>query len=189
VSVRSRQTRPARRGMRRRFLRRALAVASILVVVFAAVSARLFVWPPAGTPRQVDAILLTASPYAPLSLAIRLARSLRPKYLLISLGHEGYGGSCPRPVPYSRLICFDPNPATTQGEAEYVGRLAARYSWRSILVVSITPQDWRAMQRVQRCFKGVVYGAGGGIPLYYWPYEIAYEWAATMKMLVLQRAC
>jgi hypothetical protein len=175
--------------MRRRFFRRVLTGALILVVVFTAATARLFVWPAVGTPGRVDAIVMTASPYAPVSLATRLARKLRAKYLLISLGHDGYGGTCPQPVPLTRLICFDPIPATTQGEAEYVGRLAAKHNWRSILVVSIAPQEWRAEQRMRRCFSGTVYGAAGGIPLYTWPYEIAYEWAATIKMLVLQRAC
>jgi hypothetical protein len=166
-----------------------MQAALVLIVVFTAATARVLVWPTGGAPSQVDAILMTASPNAPVSLATRLTRVLRAKYLLISLGHDGYGGTCPPPVPRTKLICFDPSPATTQGEAEYAGRLAAKYHWRSILVVSITPQEWRAEQRMRRCFNGVVYGAAGGIPLYSWPYEIAYEWGATMKMLVLQRAC
>jgi hypothetical protein len=182
-------TRRVRLERRRCFFRRTLVGALILVVLFAAATARLFVWPADGAPGQVDAVLMTASPYAPVSLATQLARTLRAKYLLISLGHDGYGGTCPPPLHHTRLICFDPSPATTQGEAEYVGRLAAKYGWRSILVVSTAPQQWRAEQRVRRCFHGSVYGAAGPIPLYSWPYEIAYEWAATMKMLVLQRSC
>ena len=85
----------------------------------------------------------------------------------------------------SRLTCFDPSPATTQKEAEYPERLAARYGWRSIFVVSITPQDSRAMQTVQRRFKGVVCAADGGIPSYYWPYEIDYECAAKCLSCML----
>jgi hypothetical protein len=27
------------------------------------------------------------------------------------------------------------------------------------------------------------------MPFYYWPYEIAYEWAATIKALTINRAC
>jgi uncharacterized SAM-binding protein YcdF (DUF218 family) len=182
-------TRRLRLEVRRRFFRRALIGALILVVVFAAATARLFVWPPDGAPDHVDAILMTASPYTPVTLATRLARTLGAKYLLISLGHDGYGGKCPRPVPDTRLICFDPSPATTQGEAEYAGRLAAKYGWSSILVISIAPQEWRAEQRLRRCFHGSVYGAAGGIPLNSWPYEIAYEWGATFKMLIWQRSC
>jgi len=173
----------------RRFWRRALTTAAALIAIFIALTARLFVWPATGAPGQVDAIVMTASPYAPLSLATRLARAHGAKYLLISLGHDGYGGSCPPGTPGIRLMCFDPSPATTQGEAQYAGQMAAKYNWRSILVVSITPQLWRAEERVQRCFNGAVYGVAGGIPWHSWPYEIAYEWGATVKMLVWQRSC
>jgi len=182
----TRRGHPAKRcSLPRRVLAGILSASFLFIVA----TAWLFVWPTDGAPHRVDAVLLTADPHAPVHLAIRLAQTLRAKYLLISLGHDGYGGSCPQPVPHTRLICFDPNPPTTQGEAEYAARLAHRYDWRSILVVSIVPQLWRAEQRVRRCYHGAVYGAAGEIPLSWWPYEIAYQWGATLKMLVLQRNC
>ena len=181
--------RHVRPGGMRRFWRGVLAITAFLAVMFVALTARLFVWPATGGQGQVDAILMTASPYAPLGLATRLAQADGAKYLLVSLGHDGYGGSCPQRIPRTRLICFDPNPATTQGEAEYASRIAAKHNWRSILVVSIVPQEWRAEQRLRRCFTGTIYGIAGGIPWYSWPYEIAYEWGATIKMFVWQRSC
>jgi len=57
------------------------------------------------------------------------------------------------------------------------------------MVVTITPHEWRARQLMQRCFNGSVYAAGTGIPLSSWPYQIAYEWGATIKMLVFVRGC
>ena len=162
---------------------------AVALAIFAGATARLFVWPGSGAPSRVDAVLMMAGPDAPLSTAVRLARMHKARFLLISRGHEGYGGPCPQPVPRVRLICFEPDPATTQGEAEYAGRLARKYHWRSIMLVTITPQEWRARQRMGRCFRGSVYGAAGGIPWYSWPYQIAYEWGATVKMLVVQREC
>jgi uncharacterized SAM-binding protein YcdF (DUF218 family) len=88
-----------------------------------------------------------------------------------------------------RLVCFHPSPATTQGEAEFAGRLAHRYHWRSVAVVTITPHASRARLRVERCFAGQVYVVSTPLPLADWPYQIAYEWAATVKALVLQRGC
>jgi hypothetical protein len=88
-----------------------------------------------------------------------------------------------------KLICFNPKPATTQGEAEFVGRLARKYHWRSVAVVTITPQDSRARLRVARCFTGPVYVVATPIALASWPYEIAYEWSAMFKAVVLQRRC
>ena len=89
----------------------------------------------------------------------------------------------------SRVICFDPNPATTKGEAEFVGRLAKKYRWRSLVLVAVTPQDTRARLRLERCFAGPVYAVTVSPALTAWPYEIAYEWAATVKALVFQRGC
>ena len=87
------------------------------------------------------------------------------------------------------LICFNPVPPTTQGEAEFVGQLAKKYHWHSIAIVAITPQDSRARLRVARCFPGQVYVVTAPIRLSTWPYQIAYEWAALLKALVIQRGC
>ena len=88
-----------------------------------------------------------------------------------------------------KLICFNPSPATTQGEAEFVGRLARKYHWDSVAVVTITPQDSRARLRVERCFAGPVYVVTTPISLVSWPYQIVYEWGALVKAVVVQRAC
>jgi hypothetical protein len=87
------------------------------------------------------------------------------------------------------LICFNPEPATTQGEAEFVGRLAEKYHWQSIAVVAITPQAARARLRVERCFPGRIYVVTAPIRPGVWPYRIAYEWGALMKAVLIQRAC
>ena len=60
-------------------------------------------------------------------------------------------------MPGVRTICFNPNPDTTQGEAEYAARLARQYHWHSIALVTITAQDSRARLRMERCFSGHVY--------------------------------
>ena len=69
------------------------------------------------------------------------------------------------------------------------GRLAARYHWRSIALVAIRPQDTRARIRLGRCFGGKVYVVTAPIRAHMWPYEIAYEWGATINALVFQRSC
>ncbi len=88
-----------------------------------------------------------------------------------------------------RLICFNPSPGTTQGEAEFIGQLARKYHWHSVAVVTIAPQDTRARLRIERCFAGPVYVVPTRIALVSWPYQIAYEWGALFKALVVQRGC
>lgn len=177
---------PSRRGKNWRKLLIALAV--IFFVVCAA-TARLFIWPDQGMPSRADAIVMLDSPGHPLDVALRLAEQHRAPFLVVSQGTPASRDPCPRPVPGVTLICFNPTPPTTQGEAEFVGRLARKYHWHSIAIVAITPQDSRARLRVERCFPGQVYVMTAPIRLSTWPYQIAYEWAALAKALFIQRGC
>ena len=177
-----------RRGSSRR-RRRILAVVLALVVTLGVVSARLFVWPAEGMPSRASAIVMLAGPGDRLPVALQLAREHRAPVLVVSRGWQGYGGPCPAPVPGVRLICFDPDPGNTRGEAEFVGRLATRYHWRSMVLVTTREQDTRARIRMGRCFGGPVYVITASLPLSNVPYQVAYEWGALFKSLVLQRAC
>jgi uncharacterized SAM-binding protein YcdF (DUF218 family) len=87
------------------------------------------------------------------------------------------------------VTCFVPTPRTTQGEAEFVGRLAADHHWHSIVLVTGRTQDTRARLRMERCFGGEVHVVTVGHSITRWPFAITYEWAATIKALMLQTAC
>jgi len=50
-------------------------------------------------------------------------------------------------------------------------------------------QDTRARIIVGRCFGGSVYVITGSLPLGDWPYQIAYQWGALVKALVMYRSC
>lgn len=166
-----------------------VSAVAVIVVLFLAATARLFVWPDRGLPPSVSAIVSLDVPDGAVAAAVRLAEQHRAPYLVVSLGRPQSSYGCPAPVAGVRLICFNPAPPTTQGEAEYVGRLARTYHWRSIAVVTITPQDTRARLRMERCFDGPVYVLTTPIPAGQWPYQLAYEWGALTKALVLQRSC
>ena len=166
-----------------------LVVAVLMVLVVGGATARLFIWPVQGMPPHVSAIVMLAGPGDRLDTALQLARARRAGMLVVSRGHQGYGGPCPRKIPGITLICFEPRPPTTQGEARYVGRLAKRYRWQSIVLVTIRAQDTRARIRVGRCFSGQIYVMTAPLPTSAWPYEVAYEWGALFKALVLQRSC
>ena len=88
-----------------------------------------------------------------------------------------------------KLICFDPNPGDTRGEAEFVGRLAKEYRWDSVVLVTTRAQDTRARIVVGRCFSGSIYVMTGSLPLGNWPYQVTYQWGALVKALVRYRSC
>jgi len=172
-----------------RLRRGALAATLAVLAVFATATARLFVWPAQGMPPRVSAIVMLAGPGDRLETAVRLAWAGRAPVLVVSRGHEGYGSPCPGKISGVSLICFEPDPSTTQGEAQVVGRLAKRYHWRSLVLVTTRAQDTRARIRVERCYSGTTYVVAAPQPLRDVPYQLAYEWAATFKALFLQRAC
>ena len=178
------------RGRRRRaWRRRVLAAAGLLVMVFAAATARVLIWPAESTPARADAVVMLAGPGSRLPVALELAREHRAPVLVISRGWMGYGGPCPPPTPGVRTICFDPDPGDTRGEAEHVVALARRYGWHSLIVVATRPQAVRAQLLLRRCFSGSVSVATAPVPAGSWPYQIAYGWGSLIKAVFFVRGC
>jgi hypothetical protein len=160
-----------------------------LFLAFAVATGELLVWPAQGMPARVSAIVMLAGPGDRLPVAQELANVHRAQVLVVSQGYDGYGSPCPPRPSRVTLICFDPVPPTTRGEAEYIGRLARQHHWTSVVVVASRPQARRARMLVGRCFSGSIYIATGPLPLRSWPYQLAYGWGALLKALVVYRAC
>ncbi len=176
------------KGRRFPFRRCGYALLAVIVVLGLA-TAWLFVWPPQGAPARADAIVMLQGEGDRLAAAQQLAREHRAPVLVISQGRDGYGGPCVPAMPGVKVICFDPDPPDTRGEAEFVGRLARQDHWRSVIVVTTRAQDRRARILVSRCFTGSVYVSTAAVPLRNWPYQVVYEWGALVKALTLNRAC
>jgi hypothetical protein len=169
--------------------RKVLAVVTIAFMLFGIATAVLLVWPPESLPTRADAIVMLAGPGDRLPVALRLAREHKAPLLVVSRGWQGYGGPCPPPVSGVRMICFDPDPGNTRGEAEFIGRIAKRYGWHAVILVTTRPQAVRAELIVGRCFAGQVSVATAPIPVGSWPYQIAYGWGALFKAVFLVRSC
>jgi uncharacterized SAM-binding protein YcdF (DUF218 family) len=176
---------------RRRRWRIAAVIVAVLAVIASAVTVRLFVWPTTGAPARASAIvMLEGWEDARLPLAVSLAQQHRASMLVISRGYDGYGGPCPAPVQGVTLICFDPNPPNTRGEAVYVGQLARKYHWTSIILVTNREQDTRGRLLVSMCFGGPIYAETLPLgSLKSTVYQVAYEWGALVKALVLYHSC
>jgi hypothetical protein len=169
--------------------RKVLAAAGIAVVIFAVATVMVLIEPPQGAPSRADAIVMLAGPGNRLPVALALARDHRAPVLVVSQGWMGYGGPCPPPTVGVRTICFDPNPGTTRGEVEYVGKLASRYGWHSLILVATRPQALRAQLLMGRCFNGATYLVTAPLGLSDWPYQIVYGWGALLKATVLESGC
>ncbi len=169
----------------------AMAALVIGVIAVGTATVRLFIWPDQGMPARVGAIVMLNGPGDRLDTALDLAWQHRASFVVIARGSRywSHGTICAPQIPHVKVICFDPSPATTRGEAEVAGRLARKYHWQSVALVTITPQDSRARLRVERCFAGPVYVVTASLPWYDWPYQITYEWGALVKALIFQRSC
>ena len=171
-------------------LRVIAAVICVVFLAFCAISARLFVFPTTGAPARVDAIVVLGGSGDRLGLGLQLARDDRAPYLVLSMGLPWLPpGICTQHVGAARVVCFQPDPDTTRGEAEGAARIAKRYGWSSLLLVTTQDQVWRAHLRFERCYAGRIYGVGAPLPWYRWPAAIVYQWAGTVKAEIFQRSC
>ena len=178
------------RARRRRYLRAALVGAALVLVAFAALTARVFVWPDLQPlPAHADAIveLGGARSLDRDVVALELAREQRAPVLIQST--EMGDTHCLPPVPGVRIECFHSDPWTTRGEARYIAALAAKRHWNSIILVTTPDQAWRAHLRFSRCFPGNVSNAIAPLHWQDWFRQIPYQWLASIKALTFERTC
>jgi hypothetical protein len=185
---------PAQPARRRRWLRsrrgwQVPVVFAALVAVFCGLTAWLFVFPATGMPTRVNAIVVPGGPGDRVGAGLNLARQDRARYLVLSEGDYVPPRLCGSRVGTATVLCFQPDPATTQGEAEGTARLAREYGFRSIVLVTTPDQTWRAKLRFQRCYSGAIFAVTTPLPRHLWPTQIAYQWAATLKAELVNRGC
>lgn len=176
---------PCRRRWRRR--RAIVSVVTGIVILFVAATLQLFVFPTTDAPSRVNAVVLIGGVAGGEERAFRLVRAgFAPRLVVSTPRNIG----CPaNNITNVEVICFNPNPISTQGEARAIGRLAAQNHWTRILVITRQAQDTRARIRIGRCYHGSLLVNPVEPSLRQWPYQIAYEWGALAKALTLQRGC
>lgn len=90
---------------------------------------------------------------------------------------------CDHPRDEFPVTCFEPEPATTRGEAMELRRLAEQRGWESVIVVTFVPQVSRARFILDRCFDGelIMAASPADIALSYWAWAYAYQTAGYMR--------
>jgi uncharacterized SAM-binding protein YcdF (DUF218 family) len=173
-----------------RAFRRIALLGGVCVGLFVVASARLFVWPPTDRPVHADAVVALGGDPGQLRAqkAIALVRAGYAPEALISLGGT-VEAACPRPEPAVRAVCFRADPLDTRGEAEYVGRVAARNHWTTLIIVPGRTQATRARLLFERCTDARLVIVPQSESPSRLPFAVLYEWGALAKALVLQRHC
>jgi uncharacterized SAM-binding protein YcdF (DUF218 family) len=172
-------------------LRRVLVGLAVLVAAWLVLCLVLFVWAPwAGdAPQHADAVVvLSGGLNRRLDPALALMRRGVAPVLAISgaaqdrkwkkarrlcAGEEG-------PLRY-RVLCFQPVPYSTRGEARAIARLARARGWQRVVVVTSRFHTTRARMLVGRCYHGRLWMVGTSSP----PLRLLEDWAdETAKLLV-----
>jgi hypothetical protein len=164
-------------------------VVAVLVVVAAIVETRLYVVPASDGARPADAVVVLGG--QAYEARLRTADAMLKKYpgSVVVVSIPG-GITCPpQPPGATAILCFSPNPSTTQGEARTAAKLAAKYGWKSMEVVTTADQVWRARLRFSRCWSGDLRMVRSDSSIYLRLRAVPYETAATIKAETLQRGC
>jgi hypothetical protein len=177
----------------RRLLLRTVAWCATALLLGAATGLFLYVAPATDAPRYADVLLVLAPQGDRTRYAEQLMDQGYAGTLAISAPEDKDGSSalCKEKRAY-RIVCFKPDPVTTQGEARALQSLSEEYGWKSANVLTAQFHVTRATVLVQRCYKGdlsmIEYRQE--LPLLVlpylgrssWAYHYAYETAAFVKV-------
>jgi uncharacterized SAM-binding protein YcdF (DUF218 family) len=178
-------------------MRRLLLIVASLVGLWLVACAFLFVWPRADTPpAHADAVVvLSGGLDRRLDPAVALVRSGVAPVLAISSPTRGKWPQArdlcngTTKVARVRVLCFQPSPYSTQGEARTVARLARARGWTRVVVVTSTFHVTRARMLFKRCYHDKLWVVGS--PWTWWklPEEWASETGKLLVQLTTQRGC
>ncbi|WP_299576115.1 YdcF family protein [uncultured Williamsia sp.] len=178
-----------------RTIGRALAGGLVMLMLAVLGGLPLYVFPAAAqSPRSVDVIMVLGGRQdGREQFAIRLAEQGFARTVLVSDPYT-------RPDPYMeavcdvphrvRVICFDPQPRTTRGEARFLRDEAKMNGWNSAMVVTFSPHIARSDYIVSRCFTGdlVMVDYRERLSITYWAWMYLYQTAGFVRAF-LQVGC
>lgn len=154
-------SRPRGRETRRSSVRRALRGAVGVVVVGAVAAGGLLAWvtafPRTNPASRVDALLVPATQPGAHQEAARLAEAGVTDLLLVSTPPEVPTGLCHDPPVGTEVVCFAPDPKSTQGEAMAGTRIAREHGVETLGVLTFDHHVERSRLLVERCWDGPVH--------------------------------
>lgn len=185
-------------GKSRKISLRVAASSAIVALLWVSVGLFLYVVPSTDGPRHADVLLVLAPPAERIAFAEHLMDRGYAGTLAISVPLQENGGrisaTCKEKRAY-RIVCFHPDPVTTQGEARALQRLSRMYGWKSANVITTQSHITRARIIIGRCYKGdlnmVAYWQSLPVlsftnPRQSWAYRLAYETGAFVKVAMNQ---
>jgi uncharacterized SAM-binding protein YcdF (DUF218 family) len=171
-----------------------LVAVLVVVVVFAGLTARLFLWPSSSQPRHVDAVVFLSGDFGGRLVEARRLINNRVSDVLVKVGAPDNGQAERLCADQSRpfeAICLRPAPDSTRAEARAVARLAKQRHWHKIAVVTSTYHLTRAGVLFRRCFDGDVQmvAAKEHFSVGFRLRQLTHEWPRFIYAETLDRGC
>lgn len=186
-------------GQKGKVLLMSMVACAATVMLWAGAGLYFYQAPAENVPPYADAMFVLAPTNDRISYAERLM-------------DQGYAGTLALSVPPGEddnrdglpcnekraylIVCFQPSPVTTQGEARAVQQLATANGWNSVNVVTDQSHAPRAGLIIERCYKGqlsIVAYRKDDLPLLSlttprdsWAFAYTYETAAFTKAAINQ---
>lgn len=172
---------------------RLLRLVAITLAAWILLGVPLYVAPPTRTPEPADVLFVLGPPTERVEYAEKLMNMGIAHTIAISMPLNSDGNIeneyCDAKRPY-QIICFHPDPFTTQGEAKVLVQMAQAYGWRSANVLTAQFHVSRAKQIIGRCyddtFRMIPYYED--MSLVRWAFQYAYQTAAFVKV-ALRKGC
>lgn len=172
---------------------RTAALLTVTVLVWCTLGIFLYVLPVTEGPARADVLLVLAPAHERIPEAEHLMGQGYAKTLVISapvVDSISRPPLCAEKRAY-QIICFSPDPVTTQGEARALRSLSEEYGWDSANVLTAQFHVTRARVIMERCYKGNLSMTAfrQSMPVLSlpevngsWAYHFAYESAAFVKV-------
>jgi hypothetical protein len=152
----------------------------------------MFVSPSLDAPARADAVVVFGAEISSrLDTGLRLTeQGVAPTLVLTVPDGWNDGAICSRPMSVE-IVCVNPDPPTTRGDARVTGTLAEERGWESVALVTSDYHALRARLLLERCYDGSVEVAADGQAgeLRRKVSRIAHEWGGLVQSLVWARSC
>jgi uncharacterized SAM-binding protein YcdF (DUF218 family) len=180
---------------RRRWIRRFMASACLLLTAALIGGLPVYVRPQIDRLRHADAIFILGG-YGDLRYTYGLELGMQgwaPKVVVSNpRGKDDpwLTNYCASRHAGFELDCFAPDPPTTKGEGRELRRLALQYGWRTVIVVTFRPHISRARFILEHCFDGdlVMAASPDRLSTLEWAFEYVYQTAGYARA-VLEPGC
>jgi uncharacterized SAM-binding protein YcdF (DUF218 family) len=176
-------------GRRMRYAKRAIG---LLVVAWVVGAVALFGFHHDGPPVHASAVVVLEGSNTRLPLGVKLIQEGYAPLLIVS---QGDSKKLEQKVCsntdglHVRVFCFHAKPASTQGEAEEIGRLAKQLDLKRIDVVTSQFHVFRARMLIKRCYHGDLHMVGSSQQEWKFPLYAVQETAKLTYQLTFQRSC